>query len=723
MSEVRQNLGFPEGRVSAADLDELLLGVEGLPASAAAVGGLLALPDSPAAETAAAMFALVRGDVALAAGALAAANRTGPRVATIADACRALTPAGIRRLALRAQLLPPTHASGADIDFSGLGRHCLAVAHAAGVLAAEACPPIEPELAYTCGLLHDAGKWLLAILFPKTYQQVLDSVRLGQGDLLEAERRILGLDHALAGRRLARRWRLGEAVEESAWFSHLPLEAVPDILEHAPIVKLVALADVLVRENRMGFSGNLSFTRHSAVLADQLNIPAAAMARAVAEAGEADREAVREAARGPEASRVRSLSRANAELGKTCDALSEQVGALEWQAQALGRLQRLMQALPADATVRDVLTGLAHVLAEAAGGGCPAIVYYTGTRGAAQALRLDATNPQAWLTLPPSASPAPDETAPPAWAHPWLAPGEARHVTLSCGGQVVGGWIFPVPPGSDARVRQGIDALAPAAGVLLALAGARAAAIELGEALAGSAQKVALAQEAISEAGALVGMAEMAAGAAHEFNNPLAVISGRAQLLREKTDDELVRKTCQIIVDQSQRVSDIITSLMELATPAAPTPAPVDVAALLASAARAFYSSEHPKAASARVDIVCGLDTPLVSVDEQQIRAVLVEAITNAATAALDSPNITLTAETDEAGNAVILSVHDDGPGMDEQTKVRVFTPFFSAQRAGRRLGMGLPRARRYVQANRGRIWIQANEGEGTTVYVQLPQA
>ncbi|MCY2928693.1 MAG: HAMP domain-containing sensor histidine kinase, partial [Planctomycetota bacterium] len=474
------------------------------------------------------------------------------------------------------------------------------------------------------------------------------------------------------------------------------------------------------RERNLGFSGNGAFTRSSAALAEQLNIPASAVARA----GEEAAAATREAASGLETIRrsgERSLTRANAELGKTCDALGEQVAALQWQADALARLQRLMLALPADASVRDVLERLARVFADAAGA-TPVIISYTAPR-ASQAVCIDGEDPPAWVSPGASAPPAAGETAAPAWAGRWFPAGDGRHAAILCGGLVVGGWILPASAVADARVRQAIDALAPAAGVLLAMAGERAAAIELGEALAGAAGNVARTQEALGQADALASLTALAAGAAHELNNPLAVISGRAQLLREKASDDVVRRSCQIIVDQAQRISDMITSLMELASPPAPAPAAVDVAELLAASARAFYSSEHPKAATSVVDIVCGQDTPPVLVDEQQIRAVLVEAITNAATAAPDSPHVTLTAETDEANHAVILSVHDDGPGMDEQTKARVFTPFFSAQPAGRRPGMGLPRARRYVQANRGRIWIQTSQGDGTTVYVQLPQA
>ncbi|RPI62385.1 MAG: ATP-binding protein, partial [Planctomycetaceae bacterium] len=70
---------------------------------------------------------------------------------------------------------------------------------------------------------------------------------------------------------------------------------------------------------------------------------------------------------------------------------------------------------------------------------------------------------------------------------------------------------------------------------------------------------------------------------------------------------------------------------------------------------------------------------------------------------------------------AVLLTVSDNGPGMDNATLERAFTPFFSLQRAGRRRGLGLPRAKRQIEANGGRIWIQSSTATGTKVFILLP--
>jgi signal transduction histidine kinase len=71
----------------------------------------------------------------------------------------------------------------------------------------------------------------------------------------------------------------------------------------------------------------------------------------------------------------------------------------------------------------------------------------------------------------------------------------------------------------------------------------------------------------------------------------------------------------------------------------------------------------------------------------------------------------------------VTVTVIDEGPGMDAQTLARAFTPFFSAQQAGRRRGLGLPKARRMIEMNGGRIYLRSKPKEGTAAFVQLVKA
>jgi signal transduction histidine kinase len=286
--------------------------------------------------------------------------------------------------------------------------------------------------------------------------------------------------------------------------------------------------------------------------------------------------------------------------------------------------------------------------------------------------------------------------------------------------------FYPAPcraPIASGGAQQTIDALATGFSLALSMAQARARAVRLGEQLAEASQALAAAQDVLAEAKTLAAVGEMAAGAAHELNTPLAVISGRAQLMQQKADRPEDGATWQLIADQAQRVSDILSGLMELASPRQPAPEAFDVGELLAQAAESFRSSEHAKAPDARVDIEVEPGVPPAWADRRQIRMVIEELLANAATAAGTAPKIRLSAEADEPNDAVLLTVRDNGPGMDQRTLASAFTPFFSSQRAGRRRGLGLPRAKRYVESNGGRIWIRTQPGEGTTVCVQLPRA
>ncbi|MCK4602524.1 MAG: HAMP domain-containing histidine kinase, partial [Phycisphaerae bacterium] len=248
-------------------------------------------------------------------------------------------------------------------------------------------------------------------------------------------------------------------------------------------------------------------------------------------------------------------------------------------------------------------------------------------------------------------------------------------------------------------------------------------AMTLSEQLAGTSQLLAATQEALAETKTLAMVGEMAAGAAHELNNPLAVISGRAQLMAERAGSEEDRKTWRLIADQAQCISDIVSELMEFASPPAPAPSAVEPRGLFAEALEEFSSSDHPKAGLLQTDITIGSNTPPAWADRRQLLAVIVELITNAATATKAAPRVRLKAEAADIDESVLLTVADDGAGMDQQTLVRAFTPFYSSQQAGRRRGLGLPLAKRYVENNGGRIWISSKKDKGTTVCIELPPA
>ncbi len=290
---------------------------------------------------------------------------------------------------------------------------------------------------------------------------------------------------------------------------------------------------------------------------------------------------------------------------------------------------------------------------------------------------------------------------------------------LASGGHWLGGVICPA---DDARAAAK-DAMAPALALSLGLVQRRDVADAMSEALAGASQLLAETREALAEAKTLAALGDLAAGAGHELNTPLAVVSGRAQLMRDKAETPEDRRTWQTIADQAQRISDIITGLMDFASPPAPKIEPLSVEKLLSESANAFSSSEHPQAAACGVDIQVEDGVPLIQADGGQVKAVLLELLANASLAVGSEGLIVLSASADYSRRHVLLKVRDNGSGMDAATLARAFTPFYSAQKAGRRRGLGLSKAKRYVENNGGRMWIDSEPGKGTVVSIQLPAA
>ena len=241
----------------------------------------------------------------------------------------------------------------------------------------------------------------------------------------------------------------------------------------------------------------------------------------------------------------------------------------------------------------------------------------------------------------------------------------------------------------------------------------------LSEQLAETNRQLQTAQDEIFRSKTMIAVGEMAAGAAHEMNNPLAVISGRSQLLTAQLEDPKQKTAAKLIHEQSQRLSDIITELMNFAKPTPPKCSIIEPSELINKALHEAKAANDP--ADRNIEVTIG-DVPLVSVDPGQVAAAMCEVIGNAiqATDAKDG-QIDVHAGFDPYSNRVAIVVQDNGSGMDEPTMKRAFDPFFSAKPAGRRRGMGLAKALRWVEASGGSIRLESRLGQGTRTLILLP--
>ena len=220
-------------------------------------------------------------------------------------------------------------------------------------------------------------------------------------------------------------------------------------------------------------------------------------------------------------------------------------------------------------------------------------------------------------------------------------------------------------------------------------------------------------------------MRELAYGAGHEINNPLANIATRAQaLLLDESDPERRRRLASI-VDQSFRARDMIGGLMLFARPPKPRREAVDVGGLAAAAIEAVQG--QAKTRGVRLEY-CPLPQPAtVFVDRVQVEEAIRIVVVNAIEAVAAGGRVVL-----EVARQVLpggpsgpdwceMKVADDGRGMSAETARRAFDPFFSGREAGRGIGLGLSKAWRLIELSGGRVTIDSRPGQGTRVSILLP--
>jgi signal transduction histidine kinase len=209
----------------------------------------------------------------------------------------------------------------------------------------------------------------------------------------------------------------------------------------------------------------------------------------------------------------------------------------------------------------------------------------------------------------------------------------------------------------------------------------------------------------------------LAASVAHDFNNVLAVIVGHAELLLDERPGEAgEHESVLAIRAAAERASEVTRKLLAFSRRRVLSPRAVDVGPLLAGLA------EHLRATCGEaIELVvrCAPGLPRVWIDPLQLEQVICNLVTNAREALPGGGLVTI--EGGAAAAAVTLEIRDDGVGMTEETRARVFQPFFSTKGPGR--GLGLATAIEVVSRSGGSMQIASELGRGTTVTVTLPPA
>lgn len=211
----------------------------------------------------------------------------------------------------------------------------------------------------------------------------------------------------------------------------------------------------------------------------------------------------------------------------------------------------------------------------------------------------------------------------------------------------------------------------------------------------------------------LSGLAELAAGAGHEINNPLAIISGHVQRLRKTEFDPDRLKTFDVLLRQTERISDIVRELMQFARPAAPNRSMVDPRLL----ADELIGELEQDACQRRITIIQPTTDSAASIecDANQLKRILRNLLRNAIEASPDGGQIRVKIASDS--DYLQLTVEDDGAGPRDEAIPHLFDPFYSDRMAGRGRGLGLATAWRLATINGGELRYQREPG-GPTQFV-----
>jgi HD-like signal output (HDOD) protein/signal transduction histidine kinase len=620
---------------------------------------------------------------------------------------------------------------GADaggFDRTAFWKHSVAVACAGELIAGESKHlKVLPEEAFLAGLLHGVGRIVLSSVLPRAYdgvQRLAERRGIASAGL---EHEMLGTDHHSAGRRVAAHWGLPTPIQDVIWLHDQPREAVADA-PHAKLILIVTAARTLCRRLCLGQSGDYG--------------PCPALETAWADAGAGSTpEGVASKLHGAVGLRLGllgidagstpelmmdSLATATHQLAKTTATLHERARLASQQSRVLDAVTAFHAAAPGAQSLAELARAVFDSADTALGAGRHGLLLssteddedvwtlHTRSKGEAKSTTMPAPESACAAALSAiESSEGPRPAGPLAeWVDKRLG-GNGQGVLV----------VMPLGPGrallSDAPVSTGggLSALTACWKAAIDTTCAREQARRLEEQLVHANRTLVEAQSRLAQREALARLGETAAGAAHEFNNPLTVIAGRADLLLARLQGERDKAAVSAIASAAQQISGMIASMHLLSKVPAPVAGPINLVELVR---RSIAKAKKRTGARIEVNIdLLRLPERFVTDGELFVGA-LVELLANALEACPRGP---VTLEEHKEGDALVFTITDKGPGLTEHAMKHAYDPFFSEREAGRGRGMGLTRARIMAQALGGEVHLESQPGSGCKAVLTIREA
>lgn len=235
-------------------------------------------------------------------------------------------------------------------------------------------------------------------------------------------------------------------------------------------------------------------------------------------------------------------------------------------------------------------------------------------------------------------------------------------------------------------------------------------------------KKLQEAQKQVLQSEKMASLGRLAAGVAHEINNPLTGILLYGNMMLEKiSPSDPLRQNLEYILEDSERCRDIVKNLLAYSRQTNPTKEAFQINTLVEESLglirdqKLFMNVIIDKQLS---------DAPMaISADRNQMRQVVINLVMNAIDAMEKEGVLTLRTFPEKWGDRAVLEISDTGRGISEENRSRIFDPFFTTKELGRGTGLGLSTVYGIVKENQGNISLKETGPEGTTFRVELPLA
>ncbi|RMG74734.1 MAG: DUF3365 domain-containing protein [Nitrospirae bacterium] len=227
-------------------------------------------------------------------------------------------------------------------------------------------------------------------------------------------------------------------------------------------------------------------------------------------------------------------------------------------------------------------------------------------------------------------------------------------------------------------------------------------------------------QEQLKEADRLASIGEMAAGLAHEINNPLSIIMGyTGMLLKEFKENNPKRDDLEIIYKNTEACKKIVEDLLKFSRKTETRPRRTNINSIIDEVVDFLSYRLEEKEVHINKELDTGM--PDIMVDAEKIKQVFVNMLVNAWQAVDEGGSIWIRTYMNADQTRAIIEIEDNGCGIRPEHKSRVFEPFFTTKEPGEGTGLGLSVSYGIVKEHGGEIFLNSTPGEGTVFVIELP--